>query len=584
MKKFIKIVIPILMVLLIIASAYWYLFVFDRPVMQELFLYSARRCTENGNYTAAAWFYQQAYTHSGQSDEVALELANAYLEEGNFTKAEYTLSSAISDGATADLYIMLCKTYVMQDKLLDAVNMLDKISDPQIKAEINAQRPEAPGVTQEPGFYNQYIHVEFTYSGGTLYYTTNGEYPTQDSEPYSDPIPLSGGETLIYAVVVAEDGLVSPVAIYGYTVGGVVEPVELTDPAVDAAVRSQLNLSASDTLYTSDLWTITDFTVPEEAATLEDLRYMTYLRSLTITGSDFTGSEALASLQQLETLIVQDSTVRAEHLTVIASLPRLTGLTLSHCGLTTIANLANAQSLVQLDLSRNTLQNIDVISSMYLLEDLNLSDNALTSLSALTGLNSLKTLNVSSNSLADISAVCALVKLEWLDVSHNSLTSLGVLDNLSSLYYLNASHNTLSDISVLADCDALQELNLSNNTLTSIEPVTDMDSLLYLDVSYNFLTELPQFDTDCALVNFSADNNYLTDITPLGGLKSLNNVYVENNSLTDISCLANCINLVRIHAYGNPIPMEIAQPLIDMGVIVQYNPTLAAAAEASEAS
>ena len=582
MKKFFRIVLPILLTIVIIVSTCWYLFIFDRDILQELFLYSARSCTQSGDYNAAAWFYQQAYKHSGQDDQIALELAGTYLEEGNFTKAEYTLSTAISHGATADLYTMLCRTYVMQDKLLDAVNMLDKISDPDIKEVIDNQRPQAPSANPAPGFYNQYLNVEFTYSGGDLYYTTNGEYPSQQAAVYTEPIPLSGGETMIYAIVVGEDGLVSPVAIYGYTIGGVVEPVTLADPAVDSAVRQVLGLGAADTIYSNDLWSITEFTVPEEAATLEDLRYMTYLRSLSISSSNLVGSETLAALQQLEQLSITDSKLRTDNLSIIAALPKLTSLTLSNCGLTTAATLANAQNLTHLNLSNNSVQNIDVLASMYLLEELDLSQNAVTSLAPLSGLINLNKLNVSGNSLADITPIITCAKLEWLDVSKNSISALHGLDNLSKLTYLNASNNALPDISVLAGCGSIQELNLSNNSITTLDAIASMHKLLYLDVSSNFLTALPQLDENCSLVTFAANKNYLADISPLGNVDSLNNVYVDYNNLTDIAVLGDCPNMVRIHAYANPIPMENVQPLLDMGIIVQYDPTFATATEATE--
>lgn len=576
MKKFLRIILPLVMVIVIIASVCWYLFVFDRPLLQEFLLYSARRCTDDGNYKAASWFYSQAYSHSGKSDQVAIELANAYLQEGNLTKVEYTLSNAISDGGSADLYTMLCKTYVMQDKLLDAVNMLDNISDPAVKAEVEALRPKAPVPTPAPAFYNQYIHVSFQYQGGQLYYTTDKQYPTQDSQPYSEPIALSGGETLIYALVVGDNGLVSPLSIYGYTVGGVIEPVVFQDSAIEKAVREVLDLDDSKVVYTNALWTLTEFTVPEDAVSLGDLRHMTYLRSLTMTKQDLTDAEVLSSLQQLQTLAIYDSRVTNQNLLTIAALPNLTSLTLSDCSLSSIDALANAQDLTYLDLSDNSIQNIQVLSSMSLLEELNMSQNALTSITVISGLRNLKTLNVSSNSLGDIAALGACGSLQWLDVSKNNLAGLGALDNLRELTYLSASNNSLTDVSVLGKCPSITYLDLSNNLLTQIDVISQMPNLLELNISGNSIAALPNLSEKHSLVTLNAENNLLTDISVLGVLDRLNNVYITNNAVADISVLAGCHNLVRIHAYGNPIPMDIAQPLIDMGIVVQYDPTIAA--------
>ena len=220
MKKFMKKLIPILLVILILASMVWYGYVYDRNFTRDLLLSQARLFSTNGYPKVANFFYDTAYNYSGQDDGVAIELANQFKEVGNYTKAEYTLSHAIADGGTPELYIALCKTYVEQDKLLDAVNMLDNIQDVSVKRQLDFMRPDSPYSEPQPGFYNQYIDVELKSPNGTIYYTTNGEYPSTDDIPYAEPITLSAGETTVYAVSVAENGLVSPLSILNFTVGG----------------------------------------------------------------------------------------------------------------------------------------------------------------------------------------------------------------------------------------------------------------------------------------------------------------------------------------------------------------------------
>ena len=138
MKKLFKTLLIILLLIAILSSLAWYVFVYDRSFVRDLLITSARTCANMGYSSASSMFYDWAYTHSDQDESVAIELANQYKEEGNFTKAEYTLANAIADGGTSELYIALCKTYVEQDKLLDAVTMLDNIADPVIKEELEA--------------------------------------------------------------------------------------------------------------------------------------------------------------------------------------------------------------------------------------------------------------------------------------------------------------------------------------------------------------------------------------------------------------------------------------------------------------
>ena len=132
MKKVIRILVPVLLVVAIIFCTTWYLLVYDRPITRDILLKIARFNDNHGNHNSAAWFYNLAYSQAGDNDAVAIELAEQYKAVGNFTKAEFTLSNAIADGGGVDLYIALCKTYVQQDKLLDAVTMLDNITNEQI--------------------------------------------------------------------------------------------------------------------------------------------------------------------------------------------------------------------------------------------------------------------------------------------------------------------------------------------------------------------------------------------------------------------------------------------------------------------
>ena len=274
MKKIVKRIIPFLLIVALIASAVWYIFVYDRETVRDFLMAQARSCAQNGHFEAATWFYDISYEFAGEDENVAIDLAQIYKDSGNYTKAERTLVSAIADGATSELYIALCQTYVEQDKLLDAVNMLDKVADPAIKAELDALRPAAPQPDFTPGFYSQYISLNFTADGGTLYVSTDGQYPSTADTPCVTPVALEGGETKIYAITVGSNGLVSPLSILSYTVGGVIEAVEFADAYIEELIKDQLMFGEYTTIYSNDLWAVTNLTVPEAAAELSDLRHL----------------------------------------------------------------------------------------------------------------------------------------------------------------------------------------------------------------------------------------------------------------------------------------------------------------------
>ena len=573
MKKTLRIMLPIILALAILLCLTWYLFVYDREFTRDLLLDCARYCESNGNHSAATWFYSRAYSQANDNDDVAIELAKQYLNNGNYTKAEFTLSNAIADGGGIELYIALCKTYVEQDKLLDAVTMLSNISNQDIKAQLDDMRPQPPIITPEPGFYNQLISVSMQSDEGTLYVSTDGKYPSVSNAPYSAPIDLKEGENTLYAIVVAENGLVSPLSVYGYTIGGVVKTVEFSDAAMENAIRKQLSISADKAIYTNDLWEITDFTVPADAQSYADLIYLTNLGTLTISNGAASQLEWVGQLANLTELKISGVSVDQDILTTIAKLPKLKKLTLSNCSLASISPLSSAQGLVTLDLSQNTIRNISALSNMADLQELNLQHNAIVDLSALSACNSLKKLEVSYNSNTSISPISGLSGLTWLDASRNSISDLEDMSRLTSLKYISLSNNTLTSIASLSACTGLTELFVSNNNLADISPVSSLSELMFFDFSYNQVTTIPVLPEESPLVSIDGSHNMIASLDVLSGLKYLNNVYMDYNpDIGSVAALANCPLLIQVNIYGTAVTDVSALTDQYDSIIVNYNP------------
>ena len=571
MKKAFKVLIPIILVLAILICMGWYLFIYDREFTRDMLLYGARHFEERGNRVLASWFYDRAYDQAGDNDSIAIELADQHKAAGNYTQAEATLSKAIEDGGGIDLYLALCKTYAEQDKLLDCVTLLNNVTNAEIKAQLDSMRPATPLTSPDPGFYNQYISIAVSAPQGTLYVNTNGEYPSIYDDPYSIPVPLAAGENTIYALAVDENGLVSPLAIFGYTIGGVIEEVVFADDAVEAEVRKILNVRDNTVLYSNDLWRITSFAMPKDAETYQDLKYLPYLEELTIADGPSGGLSVISSLAKLTTIQITDTKVSVEDLAVIGALPKLQKLTLSGCSLSTTAGLEKAVSLRYLDLSNNTIRNISALSAMQNLQEVYLQNNALKDLSSLSAIRNISKLNVAGNALTSLQPICNIRSLTWLDASNNQLTGLDQIGNLKMLKELYLSKNLIADITGLDACTALQILLLDNNQLTDISCISTLSSIVLLDFSYNQVAELPVFSENCALVEINGSNNLLEELDSLSGLKYLNNVFMDyNENIKSVEPLANCHRLIRVDVYGTKVT-EVTM-LTDQSIIVNYNP------------
>lgn len=572
MKKAVRIIFPIFLALCILFCTLWYLFIYDRAFTRDVLLSFARYSESQGNHKLATWFYNSAYSQSADNDAVAIELAEQYKSSGNYTKAEYTLSNAIADDGGIDLYIALCKTYVEQDKLLDAVNMLDNITNVAVKEELEKLRPDAPTATPAPGFYSQYLSVTLEASGGTLYASSKGRYPSITDTPYSEPIPLSDGETTIYALTVAENGLVSPLSIFGYTVGGVITKVDFADAAMETAIRELLGVNEDKELFSNDLWTIKEFIIPGNAKDYSDLKHMCFLESLTIEKGASKQISNVSNLVNLTELSISNTNVSQEDLGIIAALPKLKNLTLQKCSLSGISPLQKAAGLEKLDVSDNSaLRNIDVLRSLGNLLELNLSGNAVSDLAAISSLTNLSKLDISGNSVTSLAPISSLTRLTYLDASANAITALGDLGSLATLNFLNLSSNKLTDVKAIANCTTLTELNISANSLTDISKLNSLTKLTLLDFSHNQVTKIPIFPKDCALVTISGSNNKISSLEPLSGLKSLNIVNMDyNDGISSVKPLANCPVLIEVNVYATKVTQ--VSVLTDQSIIVNYNP------------
>ncbi len=556
MKHVLKILIPLVLVVVLIAGAAWYFLSFRPDLTCDFYVNRAEAAISQGRYSRAVKYYSRAWELYPEDASLAISLANAYKLDDNYTKAEYTLVSAITEMPDClDLYLALSKTYVEQDKLLDADQMLSRTSNESIQAQLDEMRPDAPVIQPESGYYSEYIDVSLSYSGDAAYLSTDGAYPSLDGDLYTGPVTLDAGESTVVAIVVSEYGLVSKATTAGYTIGGVIEEYTFTDPAVETAVRTILGKEDGEAVMTNEMWSLTTLELTSDVRDLSDLSICRGLTSLTVHdvyGIDFS---VLSELTALETLDLSNCTVSSGGLKAIGTLENLKTLKLSNCAITDVSALGSLTSLEVLDLSGNVIGDI----------------------SSLSGLTALTEVNLRGNTIGSIAALASASGLVKLDITNNQVTSLTPLSSKTALTELLASQNSISDLTPLSSCTALQTLEISENAVTDLTPLASLTALVNLEANKNQISVLPDFSAATALSQVSLSNNALTDISGFSGLPYLNYLDIDYNQVSDLSPLLDCLNLVQVNAFENPIT-DVSQ-LQEHGVIVNYDPTYTADSE-----
>ena len=538
MKYILKIFLIVLLVVAIIGAACWFFLVQRPDLTMSVFAYWGDHFYDAGRYNRAVSLYETACRLDPQNANLPVRLAQAYINSGNYTKAEYTLVSAITNNPeSVQLYVALSKTYIAQDKILDAEQMLDRITSSDVKAQIDALRPRAPVLSPESGYYSEYIDVSVQATGGQAYLAVNLDFPSIQTDAYEGPVTLAAGDSKVVAVTVAENGLVSDAVYAGYTIGSVVEEVTLSDAALDSYVRELLGKRASDTIMSDELWEIEELVLPEGVEDLSDLTRFAGLTSLTIqnaTGLDFS---VLPQLTTLKTLDLSGSTLPTSTLEAIGTLPDLETLILENCAVTSINNLVGLSNLTYLDLTNNSV----------------------TDLTAITALTQLKDLYLTNNPVKSITYLNSCLALERLHIENCGVSRLSSLAGNTSLQELYASNNDILDISVLSDCVSLSVLDISSNQVKDVSVLAGLPELTY----------------------FLASDNQIEVLPALKGLPSLNYIFADYNQISDISGLEDCPLLTQLDLWDNPVDEAQVKALQDIGRIVNYNPQYKPEATAS---
>lgn len=586
MKKGLKIVVPLLLAAALLGCSIWYLFVYDRGFTQDVLLQTARFFDTKGSTTAAQWFYNMAYKLVKDNDAVAIELANQYKDDGNYSKAEYTLYNAIHDGGGADLYVALSKTYVQQGKFQDALKLLQNAPE-DIRQKLSSRMPAAPKADRPEGSLSDYGPISIS-AEGKLYVNTSGQVPSLRTDIYKGPITLNAGENTLRAIVVAENGLVSE-ATFTYTVHGVIEPVEFSDAAFEKEIRQMLEIPEG-TIYTNQLWDIDTFTMPEDAINYEDLKYLLYLQRLTIHNGQKNQLSDIAEKTGLMELDLTGTPLSSDELQAIGQLNNLTKLVLGKCGITTIAPLSGLTKLRILDLQQNTIMDLSPLRDLTELTELYLNGNAITDLSVIKAFKDLTVLDVSNNNLTSILPVFMLTKLTHLYAAaqgqdeSGGLTSIEGIQSLTELTHLSLATNKLTDIAPLAACTKLQELDISANAITSLETIKGHNELMFLYFARNQVKEIPQFDHEASKLSvIDGSYNLISSVEPLAGHHLINKIYMDHNEkIKDVNCLITCHALMLVSVDGTDVkeaddllyyyPDEESAPL-PTGIKVIYDPT-----------
>ncbi|MDR0671876.1 MAG: tetratricopeptide repeat protein [Oscillospiraceae bacterium] len=434
-----------------------------------------------------------------QPEDTALRLraVDTYLSLGNYTRAEYLLVKGMeAQAGQLALYTKLCAVYVAQDKLTDAVSLLNDPSNPFIAEELARLRPPPPALLPAPGVYQQQVDLVPESGADTLcYLRLDGDIPSVTDGPCAASVPLPAGESRVRAVAVDRDGLVSDWAEGVYRLENVVQPVTFTDPILESHFRTLLGKPV-DPIMSSELWEIDALVLEDNAdyLSLADLVFLPSLTRLTLRGHG----------QRLD-------------LSPLSALTKLSELSLRHVRLAPedLERIAEKTSLTALDLQDTHIASLDMAAPLTGLTSLNVRGNSVTDLTPLADLTALRTLDISLNAVGDTAPLAGLAGLQTLLASDNLIADLRGLRPLTALETVDLTRNRVEDLTPFADHDRLTALLCGGNQITSIEPLVGLPALATLHIEDNKVEALSALSGCPALRELRAEGNPAADIPAL---------------------------------------------------------------------
>ena len=305
-----------------------------------------------------------------------------------------------------------------------------------------------------------------------------------------------------------------------------------------------LNISGCSNITTIDLTdctALTDLDVSDTGITELDVSSCTSLVNLNASGTAITALEANYSLY-METVDVSNCTSLEGLAMDQESNNNLTSVNVSGCRNMINLQIANSNSLQELDLSGLSSLSAAYLTDCTAITSIDISNTQMSDISSLniSALSNFKTLKASNADLSD-SELADMLKtsLEDIDVSDNSAVTSIDLTGFVNLKTLNVSNTGIIEL-ITTECTSLEMLDASECTALDRFSMSTNNSMQYTalqSVNVSGCIGMTLFEL--------ADATNLESLD-LSGLTSLKDVYVQwcpKITSLDLSAADNIINV-----------------------------------------
>lgn len=429
----------------------------------EDYLAQGKKHYERGEYQEAILSYDRVISIDQNHQEALLLLGKAYANGRYYEDAEKTYQMVMDlDETDAEAGLELAQLYLLQGKRKEAKALLETMSqhlqDTAVMDLYEKTSVRKPEFSLASGSYDTYQLLEVTNQSPEIavYYTTNGQEPTQQSDIYLDGIVISAPQTQIQAKAYNSLGYSSETVVLDYQITVKPEEILVGDRAMENALRQAIGDRYRGPLYNYQL---------------------AQIRELYIIGQERNwGKEKSASFYQNHAEIDNryiETSGQIQDISSLAYCPFLKSLNIAFQGQLSLDGLNNLTGLTQLSLIHNQLTDISLLSNLTGLTQLSLGWNQITDVSPLSGLEKLQTLGLWGNQIQDVSPLSGLKNLYYFDVSDNQISDISIVSSMPNLSELWLYGNQVTDLSCTDSLTELKVLMARDNPIENYGTVLD---------------------------------------------------------------------------------------------------------------
>lgn len=344
---------------------------------------------------------------------------------------------------------------INREQLDDAKSLLEelmeKYEDEDFSQLYHQLDIREPVFNLESGSYDSYqiLELQEQPDNATVYYTLDGTEPDIYSDIYDEGIILSYPENVVKAVAIGHIGYRSDVVELHYQIIASVEEIErqsLSDSGLEWCIRDMLHKNWDEPIYNYEIAQIQSvYIIGQYNAYLEKMQDLVFFEDY---------------YTWYESTYYERGQISLE---ILSYMPFLKTLFVGYQDSLDISVLANLESLEELSLLNDNIENIEAIGGLKKLKKLALGWNNISNVSPLAGLTELESLGLWNNRIQDVSNLSGLQNLYYFDIANNQVRDIGCVQTMPELSELWIAGNQISDFSPIDSCSNLRTLMLSGN-------------------------------------------------------------------------------------------------------------------------